>query len=166
MENKEFEKTAVIGTLEEVRTAIQEAMDSVLEPKYKNTNRWDETPEMYQKWKLKHIQNILMGESSTRGARIIMAYLWTKIDHPFNVIPKCYWKEYLGKGGELDFDPEYKYYVTFKQSDLARELGMTNKGVREILESIKNVDHVVQRHPHFFNYWIFNGEAVTRSYEK
>lgn len=128
-------------------------------------NKWDETPEQYQKWLLRNTRDWLAAERWTLGQRVVMAYLFSTIEHSYDHNPKQFWEEDYGKGGELDYDPNYKYHM-FKQSALAEELGMSNKGMREILECLAETDHYVQRHPTKYNWWIFNCEGVVRGLER
>lgn len=159
-----FDRDEIVGKLERLQKTLDQAMPSVLGvPKYKSVNQYNETREEYQKWLRSQADGWLTADCWSMGTRIVMAHLWNKINHDFDQKLETYWHdEYEGK---LAWKNDYPYFE-FKQSDLAKELGMTNKGLRQILISVSDCDRWIQRHPFKYNYWVFNGEAVTRSYER
>ena len=149
-------------TQDEINYFLNEVTENIT-PKYKKINRWGETEEQYQKWLRSNADGWLTAKGWSLGSRVVMSHLWNKIDHNFDMDVNTYWSDELR--GPLAFNPDYPYQE-FKQSDLAKELGMTNKGIREILENISDTDYFVQRHPFKFGYWIHNGESVIRSYQR
>jgi len=150
----------LVDKLTLLQKTLNEAIASSLaKDTYNVLNEYGQTRIEYQKWLRSEVGRWLRASDWSLGQRVVMAHLWSKIDHKFDLKPQ-FWME-----GDNPSDLN-EYHFIFRQSDLAEELGMTNKGMREILEQLSGTDALVQKHPYKAFHWIFNGEAISRSYEK
>lgn len=130
-----------VAALEELQKVFNATMNSIeITPKYKEVNQWGETEEEYQKWKLNAAMESLKC-ARTPAAKLVMLYFWNRLDHKFN---------------------EDAQELNFRVTEVAQDLGITSKGIRDILPALET-DGFIRRKSGWN--WHFIGEPVMRRME-